>query len=349
MKKILKLTKKFLKAFFYVVLLAVKAVWGIIKNLWAHKKGRFGLLIVFGLIIAAIFAPLITAYDPKTPIIGQELLKPSLKHPLGTDASGIDILTQILYGTRVSLIIGVVTGLSVTLFGACLGIIAGYFGKLAENIIMRIVDVLLVIPILPLMIILNKYVSSSYLMMITIFVLFGWSGTARIVRSQVLSLKSRNYVKAAELAGGSKTYIMFVHILPAVSHLLIMNCALSCAGFMIAEAGLSFLGLGDPTAVSWGQLLVKAEQNAFTSGLWAWVLAPGFAIFIAVLGFMQIGYALEEIFNPKMRKLSDINTYFKNISPNEIETAFGSMEEIPQDRINEFKTQYKLPTLKGTK
>ena len=134
----------------------------------------------------------------------------------------------------------------------------------------------------------------------------------------------------AELAGAGKRYIMFRHILPAVSHLLIMNCALSCAGFMIAEAGLSFIGLGDPSVISWGKILVAAQESAFTSGLWAWVIAPGVAIFITVFGFMQIGYALEEILNPKMKKRK---TKSKGKNPEqEAYEAFAQMIDISEEK-----------------
>lgn len=191
--------------------------------------------------------------------------------------------------------------------------------------------------------------SSSYLMMIAIFTLIGWCGTARVVRAQVLSVMNMNYVRAAELSGGSKTYIMYRHILPAVSHLLIMNCALSCAGFMIAEAGLSFIGLGDPSVISWGKILVAAQDSAFTSGLWAWVLAPGVAIFITVYGFMQIGYALEEILNPKMKRKKDKR---KNGLPPEEAAAqvFASMAEQSEDEALRLKEEFskEVPTRERT-
>ncbi len=146
-----------------------------------------------------------------------------------------------------------------------------------------------------------------------------------MVRAQVLSIMNMNYIRAAELAGGSRNYIMFRHIMPAVSHLLIMNCALSCAGFMIAEAGLSFIGLGDPSVMSWGKILVAAQESAFTSGLWAWVIAPGAAIFITVFGFMQIGSALEEILNPKIKqKKLQINEKKRKADLDEL---FASMED----------------------
>ena len=176
-------------------------------------------------------------------------------------------------------------------------------------------------------------------MMIAIFTLIGWCGTARMVRAQVLSIMNMNYIRAAELAGGSKNYIMFRHIMPSVSHLLIMNTALSCAGFMIAEAGLSFIGLGDPSVMSWGKILVAAQESAFTSGLWAWVLAPGVAIFITVFGFMQIGYALEEILNPKMKRKKD--NRHKGATPYEAANAvFAEMTEMTADEAKALKAEF---------
>lgn len=286
------------------ILTTLKGVGKFLLSIVKHPKGRVGVILVGIVVLAAVFAPVLTPYELDDYNVANGLAKPSLEHLLGTDKNGIDILTQLLYGARISLIIGVTTGLCVTLLGATLGVVSAYFGKVSAAVILNLINVLLVIPTTPLMMIMSN-LSSSYLMMIAIFTLVGWCGTARMVRAQVLSITNMNYIRAAELAGGSKTYIMFKHILPSVAHLLIMNCALSCAGFMIAEAGLSFIGLGDPSVMSWGKILVAAEASAFTSGLWAWVLAPGVAIFITVFGFMQIGYALEEILNPKMKRKKD--------------------------------------------
>ncbi|MBO5023366.1 MAG: ABC transporter permease [Clostridia bacterium] len=293
--------KKFFERY---ILSSLKGVGKFLLAVVKNPKGRRGVILVGIVVLAAIFAPYLTPYELDDYNIANGLAKPSLEHLLGTDKNGIDILTQLLYGARISLIIGVTTGLCVTFLGATLGVVSAYFGKVSAAVILNIINVLLVIPTTPLMMIMSN-LSSSYIMMIAIFTLVGWCGTARMVRAQVLSITNMNYIRAAELAGGSKTYIMFKHILPSVAHLLIMNCALSCAGFMIAEAGLSFIGLGDPSVMSWGKILVAAEASAFTSGLWAWVIAPGVAIFITVFGFMQIGYALEEILNPKMKRKKD--------------------------------------------
>ena len=301
----------------------------ILKN----PKGRLGVILVGLVVLAAVFAPWLTPYELDAYDIAGGLQKPSAAHLLGTDKNGIDILTQILYGARISLVIGVSTGLCVTLLGATLGIVSAYFGKVSAGTILGIINVLLVIPTTPLMMILSN-LSSSYLMMIAVFTFIGWCGTARMVRAQVLAIMEMNYIRAAELAGGSKTYIMFRHIMPAISHLLIMNCALSCAGFMIAEAGLSFIGLGDPSVISWGKILVAAQESAFTSGLWAWVIAPGAAIFITVFGFMQIGYALEEILNPKMKR----GKY--GAVESDVEACFASMTDISEAEALALKAEF---------
>jgi ABC-type dipeptide/oligopeptide/nickel transport system permease subunit len=320
------------------VLPPLKGIGKFILAVLKNPKGRRGVILVGIVVLAAVFAPYLTPYELDDYNIANGLQGPSAEHLLGTDKNGIDILTQLLYGARISLIIGVTTGLCVTLLGATLGVVSAYFGKVSAAVILNIINVLLVIPTTPLMMIMSN-LSSSYLMMIAIFTLIGWCGTARMVRAQVLSITNMNYIRAAELAGGSKTYIMFKHILPSVAHLLIMNCALSCAGFMIAEAGLSFIGLGDPSVMSWGKILVAAEQSAFTSGLWAWVIAPGVAIFITVFGFMQIGYALEEILNPKMKRKKDKKK--DGLSPEAAAAAvFAEIADISEEEAENLKAEF---------
>lgn len=298
---------------------------GFFRKIISHRKGRTGIVMVLLVVAAAVFAPVITGCDPYDFDVTRGLEPPSADHWLGTDKNGADIFTQLLYGTRISLLVGVCSGLGVTAAGALMGIASGYIGKYTSSIIEGLINVLLVIPTLPLMIILNN-VSSGYHMMIFIFITFGWSGTARTIRAQVLSLRESGYVRAAELSGGSSIYIMLRHILPGVSGLLVMNCALSCAGFMIADAGLSFIGLGDPRSLSWGRILVKAQESAYSAGLWAWVLAPGAAIFFTVTGFMQIGYAVEDICNPAVRQSADDIRFFMKLNLEETEKIFDSMD-----------------------
>lgn len=316
---------------------AVQSAGRFLLKVLKNPKGRLGVILVGIVALTAIFAPYLTPYELDDYDVANGLAKPSAEHLLGTDKNGIDILTQIFYGARISLVIGLTTGLCVTLLGATLGIVSAYFGKVSASVILNVINVLLVIPTTPLMMIMSN-LSSSYLMMIAVFTLIGWCGTARMVRAQVLAVMNMNYIRAAELAGGSKNYIMFRHIMPAVSHLLIMNCALSCAGFMIAEAGLSFIGLGDPSVMSWGKILVAAQESAFTSGLWAWVIAPGVAIFITVFGFMQIGYALEEILNPKIKRRK-MRTKGKS-SEAEADEVFAGITDISEEEALALKANY---------
>lgn len=299
-------------------------------RLWRHPKGRVGLILAFVLIIAAVFAPLIAPYNPYDVTQRAEKgLSPSWAHPLGTTiTTGQDIFSMLIYGTRVSLLVGVITGLCIAFLGALMGLLAGYVGGVADTLIMRTVDVMLVIPTLPLTIVLTNIFGKSYLMIILIFTLFGWTGLSRVIRSQVLVLKNSNYVKAAELAGAGRFHIMFRHILPGVSHLLIMSTALTSAGIMVAEAGLSFLGLGDPTAISWGKMLADAQSGgALLFGHWWWIVAPGIGIFVSVFSFMRIGLALEEMFNPRMRQGAGVRKLFRSLNNTYIQRVFDEMNE----------------------
>lgn len=166
------------------------------------------------------------------------------------------------------------------------------------------------------------------MMIIFIFSIFGWPGLARVIRAQVLVLKNSNYVKAAELCGATRRHIMFRHILPGVSHLLIMSTCQTSAGIMVAEAGLSFLGLGDPTAISWGKMLAEAQSGgALLFGHWWWILTPGIGIFLSVFSFMRIGLVLEEMFNPRMRQSTGLIKLFKALNNTYIQDIFDGMNE----------------------
>lgn len=302
----------------------------ILKKLWRHPKGRIGLSIAGFLVFVAVFAPLLAPFDPYD--VTQRAAKglpPSLQHLLGTSiTTGQDILSMLIYGTRVSLAIGLTTGVLLAFLGAIMGVMAGYIGGGVDNVIMRVVDVMLVIPTLPLIIVLTNVLGRSYFVIVFVFVAFGWTGLARVIRSLVLVLKNSNYVKAAELAGAGRWYIMTRHILPGTSHLLIMNTALTSAGIMVAEAGLSFLGLGDPTAISWGKMLAEAQSGgALLFGAWWWIIAPGIGIFLSVFAFMRIGIVLEELFNPRMKASSSIMKLFKNLNNTYLNEVFSSMDE----------------------
>lgn len=318
----------------------LKTIGLFIKRLWSHKQGKVGLVIVGLLVLTAIFAPIIAPYDPYDVSQRSEKgLPPSGEHLLGTSIStGQDIFSMLVYGTRVSLIVGVTSGVCIAIVGSILGVMAGYIGGAVDSIIMRTVDVMLVIPTLPLVIVLTNVLGRDFWIIILIFVALGWTGLARTIRSLVLVLKNSNYVKAAELAGASRWHVMIRHILPGTSHLLIMSTALSSAGIMVAEAGLSFLGLGDPTAISWGKMLADAQSGgALLFGAWWWILAPGLGIFLAVFSFMRLGIVMEEIANPRMKQTSSVYKIFKSLDSSYVEDVFNAMDQYEQIDITKPK------------
>ncbi|NMB20016.1 MAG: ABC transporter permease [Firmicutes bacterium] len=311
----------------------MRSIGTFIKRIWSHKQGKIGIVMVSFLVFVAVFAPLLAPYDPYD--VSQRAAKglpPSRQHLLGTSIStGQDIFSMLIYGTRVSLIVGVTSGVCIAFVGSILGVAAGYLGGFVDSLIMRIVDIMLVIPTLPLVIVLTNVLGRDFWIIILIFVALGWTGLARTIRSLVLVLKNSNYVKAAELAGASRWHVMVRHILPGTSHLLIMSTALSSAGIMVAEAGLSFLGLGDPTAISWGKMLADAQSGgALLFGAWWWILAPGLGIFLAVFSFMRLGIVMEEIANPRMKQTSSVYKIFKSLDSSYIEEVFNSMDDYEQ-------------------
>ncbi len=323
------------------VIKRIKGIGLFFKRVWSHKQGKIGLTVVAILVFVAVFAPYIAPFDPYD--VADRTLKglpPSRTHLLGTTINtGQDIFSMLIYGTRVSLIVGVTSGISIAIVGSILGVMAGYIGGAVDSLIMRIVDVMLVIPTLPLVIVLTNVFGRDYWIIIIIFVALGWTGLSRTIRSLVLVLKNSNYVKAAELAGASRWHIMIRHILPGTSHLLIMSTALSSAGIMVAEAGLSFLGLGDPTAISWGKMLADAQGGgALLFGAWWWIFAPGVGIFLAVFSFMRIGIVMEEIMNPRMKQTSSVYKVFKNLNSRYIEEVFISMDDHQKIGVDTTKT-----------
>ena len=308
----------------------LKSIGNLLKRIWSDRQGRIGLIIVLTLALIAVLAPLIAPYDPYDVTMRDDKgLSPSVSHLLGTSiTTGQDVFSMLIYGTRVSLSVGIITGIAIALLGSILGVAAGYLGGVTDMILMRIVDVMIVIPTLPLTILITNVFGKSYVVIVLVFVLFGWTGLARTVRSVVLQLKNTDYVKAAELSGAGKWYIMTRHILPGVSHLVVMSTALTCAGVMIAEAGLSFLGLGNPTAVSWGKMLADAQSGgSMLFGQWWTIIAPGIGIFLSVFAFMRIGLAVESILNPRMKRQNSAWKLFKHMHHRYLDEVLASMED----------------------
>lgn len=267
----------------------------------AHMAALIGLVLIFGLTFAALFAPVLAPYDP-TERVGRPFGLPSAEHPLGTNDIGQDILSELIYGARVSLTVGVMSALVAIVVGTTVGLLAGYYDRL-DPWLMRLVDVILVLPFLPLLILLAAYLGRSLTNTVLIIGLLVWAGTARVIRSQVLTLVKQDYVLAAHAIGASNGRIVARHLLPQVMLLAVGQFVEATSAAILLEAALSFLGLGDPLQKSWGTILYWAQvRGAFLTPAWLWwVLPPGLLIVCAALGFALVGFALEQILNPRLR------------------------------------------------
>ncbi len=224
---------------------------------------------------------------------------------LGVDHMGSDIWSQLIYGTRIALAIGLSTAFIAVAIGTTVGIVAGYVGGAVDEFLMRVADVLLAIPELPILIILGALFGKSVLNIVILLALLSWMGIARLVRSQTLSLKERQFVEASRASGAPQSYVMLHHILPNVMPLIFANLVLRIPGAILAEASLSFLGLGDPRVCTWGRVLQNAKEfGAFTTMAWWWLVPPGLALTFMSLAFVFIGNSVNEILNPRYRERS---------------------------------------------
>lgn len=261
-----------------------------------------GILAVY--LLLGLFAPWLAPYNPVA-YSGQPLERPSAAHWLGTNDVGQDILSELIYGARISLVIGVVAGGLTLLLATLVGVTAGYLGGFSDAACMRVVDVLMAIPHLPLMILVAAYLGPNLVNLILIIVLLGWMEPARVIRSQVLSLRSRGHVQAARQFGGGPAYVIIRHLIPAVASILAATFVAQAGRAIGMEAGLAFLGLGDPTAKSWGLMIRYAlnYRGIYFSQNWIWwLLPPGFSISLMILAFTLLGISLEERIDPRLRR-----------------------------------------------
>jgi peptide/nickel transport system permease protein len=271
-----------------------------------HKIGIIGAAMLLLSVVVAILAPFIAPYDPYAPVdvvLTDIFQPPSPAHPLGTDDGGKDVLSSLIYGTRVSLLVGFTSAGIAIGIGAVVGIVAGYRRGWIGSLLMRITDFFLVIPDLALMIVLVAIIGPSLSTIILVIGFVGWTSTARLVRAQTLSVRERKYVMRARAVGAGDAHIMRRHVLPAVLPLMLANLVLVVSVAILEESSLAFLGLGDPTVISWGQMLNYAfERGAISAGAWWALLAPGFAIVWVVLGTTLLGFALENVVNPRLKR-----------------------------------------------
>ncbi len=276
----------------------------IMREVVSTPGGIAGILILAIAILVAIFAPLLapeTDLDP-TKVTSGVNEPPSAENPLGTDPLGRSVLSLLVWGSRISLLVGVSATLVSMIIGTIMGMAAGHFTGVSNAILMRIIDFFIVVPSLVLAIVLSATMGPGVLTIIIAIGVTSWAGTARLVRSQTLTVESRSYIERAWALGATDWHIINKHVLPAVMPLVMANTTLAVGSAIIAESTLSFLGLGDPNAVSWGAMLKSAfSTGAATAGYWWYMLPPGLAIVFVVLGFTLLGRALESIINPTMR------------------------------------------------
>ncbi len=276
-----------------------------LRELWSDPTGRTGIVVLMGVTLAAVVGPMVLPFDPsKVGSVAADIFaRPSGAHLLGTDELGRDLLREFLAGAGVSLMVGLLATVISISVGAVIGLVSGYFGRWVDVLLMRITDFFLVLPTIPLIIVLAAIIGQSLQVTIMVIGFTGWPPIARIVRSQVLTLRERQFVVRVESMGGSHVRLMGLHILPNVAPLIFANAALVIAGSILAEATLAFLGLGDPVHVSWGTMLHFAfVTGAVGRGVWWYFLPPGLGIVVVVLGFTLAGHSLDRILNPRLRE-----------------------------------------------
>jgi peptide/nickel transport system permease protein len=279
-----------------------------LKVILADPLGIAGLALVVFFVLLAFLAPVLSPYGPFEVVYNSDrnvvsLAPPGLRNLLGTTSQGMDVLSQTLYGSRMALLVGVLSALGSAVIGTLMGLLSGYYGGWLDQVLMRITDVAFGIPYLPFVLIIISITGPSASTIILLIILFLWRVTARVIRSQVLSLRERPFVWAAKAAGASDLRIMFIHIGPNVLPFSFLYMALGVSSGVMMEAALSFLGFGDPMVISWGQMLNLAFSSGAIRTAWWWILPPGLSLSFFVTSSFLITRAYEELINPRLREL----------------------------------------------
>ena len=274
-----------------------------LATLWSNGKARTGLIILGLIIVVAIFAPWLAPHSPTatnfTPYSG-----PTSVNWLGTTGIGQDVFSQLIYGARVSLMVGLGAGAFATFIAVTVGLIAGYRPGIIDEVLSFVTNLALVIPALPLMIILAAYLQGRSVWTIVLVVAFtSWATGARVIRSQTSTLRARDFVTSAALSGERLLRVAFREILPNMTSLVAASFFSAATAAVLAEASLEFLGLGNPATVSWGTILYAAQQqNALLTGQWLMVLAPGLAIVLLMVSLTLINFGVDALSNPRLRE-----------------------------------------------
>jgi len=276
----------------------------VIRTLWRQPKARVGLLLILALVAMAVLAPVISPYSPQTATF-PVMTGPSSAYLLGTTGGGQDVLSQLIYGSRDSLIVAFGAGALATLLALAVGLLAGYLAGPTDTVLNFVMNLLLVIPALPLMIIISTYSKGgSIWTIVAIIVLVSWAFGGRVVRSRVLSLRSLDFVTAAQFSGDRTGRIIIREILPNMVSLVAAIFFGTATAAVLAEAGLEFLGLGNPATVSWGTMLYWAQNyNVLAQGQWAGIFAPGLCIALLAAAFALLNFGVDELSNPRLREV----------------------------------------------
>jgi peptide/nickel transport system permease protein len=280
---------------------SVARVW---RQFAANRAGLFGLIVLVVVGLLAILAPVLTNADglDVTKVNGPLLTGPTAGYPLGTDNNGRSVLLLLWWGARISLVVGLTAALLTVGIGTLVGLVSAHFGGWLSGVLMRITDFFLVLPSLVLAIALGAVLTHGEVTIVAALALTSWPTSARIVRAQTLTVETRPYIERARALGAGHWHILGKHVLPAVMPLVLANATLTVAGAIIGESTLTFLGLGDPTQVSWGGMLDDAwKTGAISASAWWYLLPPGLAIVVVVLAFTLCGRALEAVLSPGMR------------------------------------------------
>jgi len=285
----------------------IRQIWALVRKSTFIKLG-VSIMILFG--IMAVFSPIWIHINPEVydPIIGADpnvhgSVGPSLQHPLGTDDIGKDLFSQLLRGSQVAFMLGMMVSVFSTIIGAAIGLIAGYYGKIWDTLLMRLADIILTLPRLPLLIVISGIfgTQSNWIILLILSLTF-WPIISRVIRAQTLSLRERPFIESARVSGVGNTRIIVKHLAPNVLPIAFYYLTVTVTGAILVEAGLSFLGFGDPSNMSWGMMLQWCFVKGYVFKAPYWMIPPGLCISLLAFSFYLIGVGLEEMVNPRLKK-----------------------------------------------
>ena len=270
----------------------------LLRRITKHNLALVGLIILVPMFLCAVLAPLISPHDPVEPDLKNILTGPTWSHPFGTDTLGRDVFSRVIYGSRISLLVGFVSVGIATLIGIMIGAVSGYSGGIIDELIMRFVDLMMCFPTFFLILAVIALLEPSIWNIMIVIGLTNWMGIARLVRAEILSIKGKEYVLAAKAMGFPRRRIIFGHVLPNALSPVYVVATLGIGGAILTESALSFLGIGvQPPTPSWGNILTQAKDNIEVA--WWLSLYPGLAIFLTVMGYNLLGEGLRDVFDPR--------------------------------------------------